>query len=107
MNNIEENLLLDKVKEGQYFSDDQIENALVAIGEMSKENKITNLEDFRRESEARFWVTSYKFHLKNNGAAFANSWWTKIKADIKKLRGDEALQSLLEDIQGSENEASR
>ena len=36
--------LLDKVKEGQYFSDDQIENALLAIGEMSKENKIENLE---------------------------------------------------------------
>lgn len=107
MTDQEGSLLLDKVKEGQYFSDDQIENALLAIGEMSKENKIENLEDFRRESEARFWMTSYKFHLQKNGAAFANSWWAKIKADIKKLRGDAALQSLLQDIKGAENEASR
>jgi len=106
MTNLGGGLLLDKVKEGQDFTNEEIENALISVGEISKQKNPMSLEQRRQYCEVRFWISAYKLHAQKNGQASANVWWSKIKADIKKSRGEQSLKILLEEIQKAENEAS-
>ncbi len=106
MTDLEGNILLNTLKEGCHLSSADINNALVATGDISATDKIDSSENWRRECEVKFWSSSYKIHVKTYGKTSAYAWWGKIKADIKKARGEAALKALLEDIQRSENEAS-
>lgn len=106
MINSKENLLLDKVREGHDVTNQEIENALISVGEISKQKNTMSLEQRRQYCEVRFWISAYKLHAQKNGQASANAWWSKIKADIKKSRGEQSLKILLKEIQKAENEAS-
>lgn len=50
---------------------------------------------FMRESEAREWIARYKKKIGEAGAANGRSWWEQTKKDIARVRGAEALHSLL------------
>jgi hypothetical protein len=51
--------------------------------------------NFMRESEAREWIARYRKKTGEVGAAAARSWWERTKEGISKVRGEEALRSLL------------
>ena len=48
-----------------------------------------------RNCEAREWIARYKKKTGEVGSALAQSWWEKVKSDIGKKRGDDALQDLI------------
>lgn len=50
---------------------------------------------FMRESEAREWMARYKRKAGEVGFASAQSWWERTKEGISKVRGEEALRSLV------------
>ena len=48
-----------------------------------------------RNCEAREWIARYKSKIGELGSVPAQSWWEKVKSDIAKKRGDDALQDLI------------
>jgi hypothetical protein len=48
-----------------------------------------------RNCEAREWIARYRVKIGEVGSALAQSWWEKVKSDIGKKRGDDALQDLI------------
>jgi hypothetical protein len=48
-----------------------------------------------RNCEAREWIVRYKKKIGEVGSAPAQSWWEKVKSDIKRIRGEDALQDLI------------
>ena len=48
-----------------------------------------------RNCEAREWIARYKQKIGELGLAPAQSWWAKVKSDIAKKRGEDALQDLV------------
>ena len=48
-----------------------------------------------RECEAREWIARYQKKTGEVGFAAARSWWERMKEGISKVRGEEALRSLL------------
>jgi hypothetical protein len=48
-----------------------------------------------RSCEAREWIARYKKKIGEVGSAPAQSWWEKVKSDIRRIRGEDALQDLI------------
>ena len=48
-----------------------------------------------RNCEAREWIARYKQKIGELGSAPAQSGWEKVKSDIKRIRGEDALQDLI------------
>jgi hypothetical protein len=48
-----------------------------------------------RDCEAREWIARHRAKTGEVGSALAQSWWEKVKSDIGKKRGDDALQDLI------------
>ncbi len=72
---------------------------------MTRMTEYTWTEEWRRITEAKFWVAQYKLHKAEHGAEAAVKWWEKTKREIAYKRGDNALQTLIEDMnaQSSKN----
>jgi hypothetical protein len=51
--------------------------------------------DHLRSCEAREWVRRYRAKIGELGAVNAQSWWEKVKSDIRRIRGQEGLDSLM------------
>jgi hypothetical protein len=68
-------------------------------------NEYTWSEEWRRITEAKFWVAQYKLHRKEHGAKEAAKWWEDIKRQIAVKRGQQAVETLIDDMnaQSSKN----
>ncbi len=55
-------------------------------------------EEWRRITEAKFWVAQYKLHRKEHGAKEAAKWWEDIKRQIAVKRGQKAVETLIDDM---------
>jgi hypothetical protein len=72
---------------------------------MTRMNEYTWSEEWRRITEAKFWVAQYKLHRKEHGAKAAAKWWEDIKRQIAAKRGQKAVETLIDDMnaQSSKN----
>jgi len=72
---------------------------------MTRMNEYTWSEEWRRITEAKFWVAQYKLHRKEHGAKEAAKWWEDIKRQIAVKRGQQAVETLIDDMnaQSSKN----
>lgn len=48
-----------------------------------------------RQCEAREWISRYKKKTIELGLGNAQLWWAKVKSDIEKRRGTEAMHDLV------------
>jgi len=48
-----------------------------------------------RQCEAREWISRYKKKTIELGFGNAQLWWAKVKSDIEKRRGTQAMQDLV------------
>jgi hypothetical protein len=48
-----------------------------------------------RQCEAREWISRYRRKAIELGSGNAQLWWEKVKSDIEKRRGYEAMQDLV------------
>ena len=48
-----------------------------------------------KQCEAREWISRYKKKTIELGFGNAQLWWAKVKSDIEKRRGTEAMQDLV------------
>lgn len=48
-----------------------------------------------RECEAREWIKRYHQKIGEVGFVSAQSWWARTKEGISRVRGEEALRSLI------------
>jgi hypothetical protein len=61
-----------------------------------------------KNCEAREWISRYSKKAIELGSASAQLWWAKVKADIEKRRGTEAMHDLVNRMkQERENGKSR
>ena len=61
-----------------------------------------------RQCEAREWISRYTKKAIEQGSGNAQLWWQKVKSDIEKRRGKEAMQDLVNRMkQERENGKSR
>jgi len=61
-----------------------------------------------RQCEAREWISRYKKKTIELGFGNAQLWWAKVKSDIEKRRGTQAMQDLVNRMkQEQENGKSR
>jgi hypothetical protein len=61
-----------------------------------------------RQCEAREWISRYKRKTIELGSGNAQLWWAKVKSDIEKRRGYEAMLDLVNRMkQERENGKSR
>ena len=61
-----------------------------------------------RKCEAREWISRYKKKTIELGFGNAQLWWAKVKSDIEKRRGTQAMQDLVNRMkQEQENGKSR
>jgi hypothetical protein len=61
-----------------------------------------------KQCEAREWISRYTKKAIEQGSGNAQLWWQKVKSDIEKRRGTEAMQDLVNRMkQERENGKSR
>jgi len=61
-----------------------------------------------RQCEAREWISRYSKKAIEQGSGNAQLWWAKVKSDIEKRRGTEAMHDLVNRMkQERENGKSR
>jgi len=48
-----------------------------------------------KQCEAREWISRYKRKAIEQGSGNAQLWWEKVKSDIEKRRGYDAMQDLV------------
>lgn len=60
-------------------------------------------EAWRRECEARDWIKRYMEHRKQRGSRFAQLWWDQTKEQIRKVRGQAGLDTLIADMNKEQN----
>ena len=61
-----------------------------------------------KQCEAREWISRYKKKTIELGFGNAQLWWAKVKSDIEKRRGTQAMQDLVNRMkQEQENGKSR
>ena len=61
-----------------------------------------------RQCEAREWISRYQKKAIEQGSGNAQLWWAKVKSDIEKRRGTEAMHDLVNRMkQERENGKSR
>ena len=48
-----------------------------------------------KQCEAREWINRYKMKAIEQGSGSAQLWWAKVKSDIEKRRGHEAMLDLV------------
>lgn len=48
-----------------------------------------------RQCEAREWISRYKKKAIEQGSGNAQYWWEKVKSDIEKRRGTQAMHDLV------------
>jgi hypothetical protein len=61
-----------------------------------------------RQCEAREWISRYSKKAIEQGSGNAQLWWAKVKSDIEKRRGTEAMLDLVNRMkQERENGKSR
>lgn len=60
-------------------------------------------EVWRRECEAREWISRYKQNRKERGQRYADIWWTNTKEAIRKARGQAGLDILIADMNKERN----
>ena len=61
-----------------------------------------------RQCEAREWISRYTKKAIEQGSGNAQLWWAKVKSDIEKRRGTEAMHDLVNRMkQERENGKSR
>ena len=48
-----------------------------------------------KQCEAREWMSRYEKKAIEQGSGSAQLWWAKVKADIEKRRGTEAMNDLV------------
>ncbi len=61
-----------------------------------------------KQCEAREWMTRYEKKAIELGSGSAQSWWQKVKSDIEKRRGTDAMNDLVNRMkQERENGKSR
>ncbi len=65
---------------------------------MTRMNEYTWSEEWRRITEAKFWVAQYKLHKKEHGAKAAVTWWEETKRQIAVKRGQKAVEILIGDM---------
>jgi hypothetical protein len=58
----------------------------------------TYSEEWRRECEARDWISRYKLQIKERGRRAADNWWREMKEAIHKARGQDGLNILIADM---------
>jgi len=64
--------------------------------------------EYMRQCEAREWMSRYTKKAIEVGSGNAQLWWAKVKSDIEKRRGTEAMQDLVNRMkQERENGKSR
>jgi hypothetical protein len=63
----------------------------------------TYSEEWRRVCEARYWIKRYVLHRKERGPRAADTWWRETKERIGQIRGQAALQLLIDDMNKERN----
>lgn len=66
--------------------------------------KPTWSEAWRRECEAREWLSRWKQYQREHGARLANAWWAQTIEKIEKIRGLGAAHILRDDMNKVKNE---
>lgn len=61
------------------------------------------MEEWRRECEARDWIRRYKLLIKKRGRRAADAWWRQTKDDILQERGLARLNTLIADMNKERN----
>jgi len=64
----------------------------------------TPLATYLIQCEAREWKSRYKQKIKQLGKVKAQSWWLQVKADILRIRGQDGLNTLTNEINRQQDE---
>ena len=83
---------------------------VMPIPRLAPSNVSISLEtlEYMKQCEAREWISRYTKKAIEVGSASAQLWWAKVKSDIEKRRGTEAMHDLVNRMkQERENGKSR
>jgi len=56
------------------------------------------------QTEAREWKQRYKDKIKQLGKVKAQTWWLQVKADILRIRGQDGLNILTDEMNRQQHE---
>jgi hypothetical protein len=75
-------------------------------GSLSKKSAppCTPQATFMIQCESREWTQRYKAKIKQLGKVKAQSWWFQVKADILRIRGQDGLNILTNEINRQQHE---
>jgi hypothetical protein len=64
----------------------------------------TPLATYMIQCEAREWKKRYKAKIKQLGKVKAQSWWLQVKDDILRIRGQDGLNTLTDEMNRQQHE---
>jgi hypothetical protein len=64
----------------------------------------TPLATYMIQCEAREWKSRYKQKIKQLGKVKAQTWWLQVKADILRIRGQDGLNILTDEMNRQQHE---
>ena len=66
----------------------------------------TPLATYMTQCEAREWKSRYKAKIKQLGKVKAQSWWFQVKDDILRIRGQDGLNILINEMHRQQRDAN-
>ena len=66
----------------------------------------TPLATYMIQCEAREWKQRYKSKIQELGKIKARTWWLQVKDDILRIRGQDGLNTLIEELNRDANTLS-